>query len=156
MILRVPEKTTTGGYLDSIKTKSFIFHNHNTTMKKICFSAILAGMIISCGGSGDNAGKESKTENADVTKDPDYKKGLALIADSDCLTCHKIDETSTGPSYRQVADKYAGSDTSVVYLGGKIITGGKGVWGEAYMTPHADLSKEDAEAMAKYILLLKK
>ena len=38
----------------------------------------------------------------------------------------------------------------------KIIKGGTGVWGSALMTPHASLAQEDAEAMVKYILLLKK
>ena len=43
---------------------------------------------------------------ADPSSNPDYAKGLALIASSDCLTCHKVDETSTGPAYRDVANKY--------------------------------------------------
>ena len=79
-----------------------------------------------------------------------------MVGQSDCLTCHKIDEMLTGPSYRDVANKYAGADTAVKYLAGKIISGGKGVWGEVMMTPHAGISQEDAEAMAKYIMLLKK
>jgi cytochrome c len=125
-------------------------------MKRLCFLLLFAAVVAACG-SDDKAGKEAPVTTVDITQHPDYKKGLALIADSDCLTCHKIDEASTGPSYRQVADRYAASsDTAVPYLAGKIITGGKGVWGEAYMTPHSDLSNEDAEAMAKYILLLKK
>ena len=47
-------------------------------------------------------------------------------------------------------------DTIVSHLAGKIITGGSGVWGPALMTPHPTVSKEDAEAMVRYILLLKK
>jgi cytochrome c len=68
-----------------------------------------------------------------------------------------VDQVITGPTYRDVANKYANntSDTVVPYLAGKIITGGNGVWGEAFMTPHAGLSQADAEAMVKYILLLK-
>jgi len=63
----------------------------------------------------------------------------------------------TGPSYRQIAEKYAGaSDATITELGGKIIKGGNGVWGSALMTPHPAISQQDAEAMVKYILLLKK
>lgn len=119
-------------------------------------------ILFSCGSGGDEKkkdgdNKETVTET-DITKNPDYEKGLALVAPpNDCFTCHKVDETLTGPSYREVANKYAAmSDTIVTHLAGKIIKGGNGVWGEIYMTPHPGVTQEDAEAMVKYILLLKK
>ena len=93
----------------------------------------------------------------DLSVNPDYQKGLELISKSNCLTCHKVDETLIGPKYRDVANKYTGlPDTIIRHLAGKIINGGKGVWGEVLMTPHPEVSQEDAEAMVKYILLLKK
>lgn len=117
--------------------------------------------LMACGGGDKSESKadtpvaETKTE--DVSANPDYQKGLELVAKSDCLTCHKVDEKVTGPSYREVANKYAGtSDTIVSHLAGKIISGGSGVWGEVMMTPHPSLSREDAESMVKYIMLLKK
>ncbi len=119
----------------------------------------VTAVITSCGGGkeGKKTEGEKKEPVADNSKNPDYQKGLDLVGTSDCFTCHKIDEALTGPSYLDVAKKYAGtSDTVVSYLAGKIITGGKGVWGEVFMTPHAGISQEDAEAMAKYILLLNK
>ena len=54
---------------------------------------------------------------ADITKNPDYQKGVEIIAKSDCFTCHKIDEKNIGPAWRDVATKYAGQDTAVKYLG---------------------------------------
>ncbi len=129
-------------------------------MKKLLISFAVIGILISCGGSDDKKTESTdKKETAveDLSKNPDYQKGLELIGGSDCLTCHKVDEPVTGPSYRDVANKYAAAgDTIVAHLAGKIINGGKGVWGEVYMTPHTGLSQEDAEAMVKYILLLKK
>jgi cytochrome c len=93
----------------------------------------------------------------DNTRNPDYQKGLDLVVKSDCTTCHSVADKINGPAYRDVADKYAGyPDTIVSHLAGKIIQGGSGVWGEVPMTPHPALSKEDAEAMVKYVLLLKK
>jgi cytochrome c len=130
-------------------------------MKKIFFLFAVTATLASCGG-GDKKETGGKTDEPvaaadDVSKNPDYQKGLELIAKSDCLTCHKVDEKITGPSYRDVANKYAGtSDTVVNYLAGKVISGGSGVWGDVMMTPHPSISKEDAEAMVKYILLLKK
>jgi len=133
-------------------------------MKLFFLAFILSTALLSCGGGDDKKGENEKKDNAeqkttspDLSENPDYQKGLELIAKNDCLTCHKVDEALTGPKYRDVANKYAGlPDTIISHLAGKIISGGKGVWGEVYMTPHAALSKEDAEAMVKYILLLKK
>lgn len=139
-------------------------------MKNILFVFIVAFSFAACGGSGEKktetteSAKEETSKDApdnppanDISQNPDYKKGLSLIAKSDCPTCHKVDEPLTGPTYRDVANKYANMpDTIVSHLAGKIITGGKGVWGEISMTPHPALPKEDAEAMVRYILLLKK
>lgn len=98
----------------------------------------------------------SKTTTSTVdTKNPAYKKGLSLIAASDCLTCHKVDSKMIGPSYKEIADKYDSTAENIKMLAGKIIKGGAGVWSEVAMTPHAGMSTEDAEAMVKYIFLLK-
>ena len=124
-------------------------------MKKVILPLIAIAMLASCGGGAST--EEKSTPVAEKPKDPAYEKGLALVAQNDCLTCHKINEAFTGPSYSQVAEKYAGADAAKIKeIAEKIIKGGTGVWGSALMTPHASLSPEDAEAMVKYILLLKK
>jgi len=138
-------------------------------MKKIIFSIVLGTILFACNNSGDNKDEtatDSKATTAEPPKDeapaglsdnPVYQKGLGLVAKSDCLTCHKIDEPLTGPTYRDVANKYASMPDSIVqHLAKKIISGGSGVWGQVFMTPHAGVSMDDAEAMVKYILLLKK
>jgi cytochrome c len=132
-------------------------------MKKLLLSLTVAAFITACGGGdkkpeGETKPAEEKKEVAadDLSANPDYQKGLALVAKSDCFTCHKVDEKITGPTYRDVANKYENTAENIKLLAGKIIKGGSGVWGEAIMTPHASVSQEDAEAMAKYILLLKK
>ncbi|WP_187261067.1 c-type cytochrome [Pontibacter beigongshangensis] len=84
-----------------------------------------------------------------------YKQGAKLISQSDCLACHQEKTKVVGPSYTEVAKKYDFNDKNVDYLAGKIITGGKGVWGEIPMTPHPDLKEEDAKEMARYILSLR-
>jgi cytochrome c len=135
-------------------------------MKNILLLLIFVSSLISCGSNDDKkSGKETKMESDkketvnDLSQNPDYQKGLALVSKPEylCLTCHKIDEKLTGPAYRDVANKYAGMpDTIVTHLAKKIISGGNGVWGEIFMTPHPTLSQADAEVMVKYILLLKK
>ena len=85
----------------------------------------------------------------------DADKGLNLIASSDCLTCHKIEEKLVGPAYRDVAKKYAGQPGAVDSLANKIIHGGAGNWGPTPMSPHPALAKDDAKVMVQYILSLK-
>ena len=124
-------------------------------MKYLLLPFVLV-MLAACGGS-ESKSKTEVPKTADVTKNPDYQRGLELITKSDCFTCHQIDDKLTGPPYREVANKYAGMpDTIVTHLANKVISGGSGVWGQVIMTPHPALSQADAEAMVKYVLLLKK
>ena len=131
-------------------------------MKRVLFISSLFLFLYACN-SGDKTSAttsketpEIKEKAPDLSSNPDYQKGLALIAKNDCLTCHSVADKIQGPAYRDVANKYAGmGDTIVSHLADKIISGGTGVWGDIPMIPHATVSKEDAEAMVKYILLLK-
>lgn len=107
----------------------------------------------------EGAKKEAGTESeVDITKHPDYQPGLDVIGKSDCLTCHRPYEKIQGPTYHDVAVRYADSAraTIVPSLAKKVIEGGVGVWGEIPMTPHPGLTQEEAEAAVKYVLLLKK
>ncbi|MEM0993761.1 MAG: ThuA domain-containing protein [Bacteroidota bacterium] len=83
-----------------------------------------------------------------------FAAGKALMAKSDCSTCHQKNEKSIGPTYLQIAAKYKADDTATKYLAGKIIRGGGGVWGERAMAAHPKISEEDATKMAEYILSL--
>jgi len=84
-----------------------------------------------------------------------FEKGESLIATSDCLSCHQVEQKLVGPAYKAVAEKYEATDKNIDYLSTKIIQGGAGVWGQIPMSPHPDLSKENATEMVKYILSLK-
>ncbi|MFY7978672.1 MAG: c-type cytochrome [Sediminibacterium sp.] len=132
-------------------------------MRKILYTLSTAILLVACGGGATNKTSTTETTTETTTSsetklsdNPDYTKGLALIAGSDCLTCHKVAEKSIGPAYQDVAAKYENTDDNIEMLAGKIIKGGSGNWGAIPMTAHANLSQEDAEAMVKYILLLKK
>lgn len=122
------------------------------------------GLLSSCGGGNDkNTETEARKDEAqDVAKEdeasenPDYEKGLELVGKNDCLTCHKVNEASTGPAYSAVAAKYPNNAEVIDSLADKVIKGGAGNWGVVPMTPHPQLSKEDAATMVKYVLSLKK
>lgn len=82
--------------------------------------------------------------------------GMKLMETLDCKACHKIEQKSVGPGYRDVAKKYSkDKKADVDHLVNKIINGGSGVWGEVMMPPHASLSKADAKKLTSYILSLK-
>lgn len=134
-------------------------------MKKYYVAIALLVLIGACSTNTSTETKDAKaTEPApatapatnDLSANPDYQKGLELVAKSDCLTCHKISEKLTGPAYKEVAAKYENTDANITMLATKIIKGGQGVWGTIPMTPHAQLSEADAKQMVKYILLLRK
>lgn len=132
-------------------------------MKRIFITAMAFAVLVACNSNSDKGDKktdgatDNKTEEVDITQSPEYQEGLELISKSDCLTCHKVDERLTGPSYREVANKYADQAPGVIpQLAEKIVKGGSGVWGEVPMLAHPTISQSDAEKMVKYILLLKK
>lgn len=83
------------------------------------------------------------------------QEGEALIAKSDCLSCHRLDVKLIGPAYKDVAVKYPPTDDNYNYLIAKIINGGSGVWGPVAMSPHPALKTTDAKKMVKYILSIK-
>ncbi len=129
-------------------------------MKQILFTSAIALAFIACGGAGtekkEQPKEEPKQEASTAPSDnPDYEKGLTLIAASDCLTCHKVDEKLVGPAYRDVANKYENNEANIKMLAAKVIKGGTGVWGEVPMAAHPTIPLADAEQMVKYVLLLK-
>ena len=74
-----------------------------------------------------------------------------------CMACHNVDNKIVGPSYKDVAKKYAGDKSSLDALTKKVIAGGKGVWGEIPMPPKGGTALKDDEIkkVIAWILTLK-
>jgi cytochrome c len=122
-------------------------------MKKIILTALLAATIISCGDKKkQNLEDDSEYSNEEIVNE-EVVIATGLIAASDCLACHRIDEKLVGPSYKEIAAKYTSKDQEVLIK--SIIEGGSGKWGEVPMTAHPDITKADATEMVKYILSTK-
>ncbi len=79
----------------------------------------------------------------------------ALVVKSNCLACHQVDKRKYGPTFKEVAAKYANDDKAATKLAKKIKAGGSGVWGQDVMPPQPQVSKADALILAKYVLALK-
>ena len=124
-------------------------------MKKIMIGLMVISIFYACG-DGAGAGRNtSSNEKKDAAQSPEYEAGFNLVAKTGCPTCHKVDEASTGPSFKSIATKYPNNADTYQNLALKIIKGGAGVWGQIPMTPHPEVSQEDATKMVKYIMLLK-
>lgn len=127
-------------------------------MKKVIIIFSLVLTITSCGNNSDTKEKSSADTTAakQETKDPEAAKGLTLINQSDCFGCHKLTESSIGPAYAAIAAKYKtitpqNMDSMVT----QINNGGSGRWGTVPMTPHPQISRQDAESMVHYIMSIK-
>ena len=77
--------------------------------------------------------------------------GKNIMEVSDCKTCHKPDEKSIGPSFKQITEKYKADPAAPEMLAKKIISGGGGVWGETAMSAHPGLSAGEAKQLVEYI-----
>jgi len=78
-----------------------------------------------------------------------------LLQKFGCLACHAVDKKVIGPSYKEVAAKYAGDKNALDALAKKVKAGGQGVWGQVPMPPNPQVSDADLQAMVKYILVQK-
>ena len=106
-------------------------------MKKVLFTMVIAAGLYACGGGEETTEtkpisnatteeaaapvKEEATTKAEEppkeeTKAVAKKDGKALIAGSDCRTCHKDDQKLIGPAYQDVAKKYEKNAKNVKML----------------------------------------
>ncbi len=130
-------------------------------MKKTAFYGLclaLAGLAFACGSKKDGEAKEEFVANETATATPAsvdvIAQGEALVKGSDCKTCHHPVNKIIGPAHTEVAKKYDFTEANVKMLADKIMKGGTGVWGQVPMNGHPDLSQDDAEKMARYVLSL--
>lgn len=79
----------------------------------------------------------------------------ALAKAKNCMACHAVDKKLVGPSYKDVAAKYAGQKDAVDKLAAKIVKGGSGVWGPVPMPANAQVNEADAKKLAAWVLSLK-
>jgi cytochrome c len=77
---------------------------------------------------------------------------MDLAKKSNCMSCHQVDKKLVGPSYQDVAKKYAGKADAQKMLAEKVKKGGKGAWGEVPMPPNAAVKDADIDTLVKWIL----
>ena len=100
-----------------------------------------------------NDGSNSRRKDLNEVKSDDGP-GATLITKNDCKSCHSIDHALVGPSFIAIASRYKSEPEERERLALKIISGGAGEWGERVMTPHPNLSKQQALEIVNYIYSL--
>jgi len=138
----------------------------------LSMAVIATAMVVvsACGGSGSTSSESATAETSapapapekeisleeKYKDDPVYIKGVELMGQNDCPSCHMLERKIVGPSYADVAAKYENTQENIDLLASRVIAGNVGVWGEIPMPAHPTLSEEDAKELAKFVLLLKK
>lgn len=80
----------------------------------------------------------------------------ALAKKYACVACHNIKGAkSVGPTYADVAKKYAGQKDVEAKLVEKVKKGGSGVWGQVPMPPNAAVPDAEVRALVKWVLSIK-
>ena len=130
-------------------------------MKKIAFVMVWVAAAVIAVACGPKTEKKAEEEYKPAEVAPEKQaaadpvvEGETLVKASDCKTCHHKTNKLIGPAHLDVAKKYAFTKDNVTMLADKIMKGGSGVWGELPMSPHPDITKNDAEKMAQYVLSL--
>ena len=78
-----------------------------------------------------------------------------LAQKKNCLACHAADKKLVGPSYKDVAAKYAGQTDAAAKLAEKIQKGGVGAWGQVPMPANPQVNAEEAKQLATWVLSIK-
>lgn len=122
-------------------------------MKKIVI--LIYAMLMLGFSNGQNTPGAVQKPGAIVLNQKEVEAGRILVAESDCKTCHVKEYTLIGPGYKEVAQRYPLTESTIQYLSKKIIAGGGGVWGENEMAAHKTLTPDQARKIILYIYSLK-
>ncbi|MDB0543755.1 cytochrome C [Ralstonia solanacearum] len=76
----------------------------------------------------------------------------ALASRYACVACHQPATKTVGPSWTDIAAKYADGSKSAEQLAACVKRGGSGHWGAVPMPAQAALSDADAVTLAKWVL----
>ncbi len=78
--------------------------------------------------------------------------GLAGIKASNCLNCHAFNTKLIGPSFYEIGKRYPLTKVNLDLMVKRIREGSTGVWGNITMPTHTELTREETQEMATWIL----
>jgi len=77
---------------------------------------------------------------------------LELAQKNACTACHAVDARRVGPTYLDIARRYAGQPGAVEQIAQNIRLGGMGRWGQIPMPAQLGLSDVEARTLAAWII----
>jgi cytochrome c len=77
---------------------------------------------------------------------------MDLAKAKNCTACHAVDKKLIGPSFKDVAAKYANDKDAVAKLSKKVREGGVGVWGQVPMPANPQVSADEATTLVKWVM----
>jgi cytochrome c551/c552 len=69
-----------------------------------------------------------------------------------CSGCHTVDKRVVGPSFREIAQRYAGNASAAASLAQKVRKGGQGAWGQVPMPPAPGISDAELNTLIGWVL----
>lgn len=72
-----------------------------------------------------------------------------------CSTCHAATARMIGPSFKEIAARYAKQEGAEDKLTQRVRKGSSGVWGAIPMPANAQVSEAEARALVKWIMTQK-
>jgi cytochrome c len=89
---------------------------------------------------------------APVYANEEDSKAQAIAKQNSCLGCHAVNKKIVGPSFQEVAKKYANNPGATTFLKTKIQKGGSGSWGVVPMPANVKLTDADLSLLASWVL----
>lgn len=87
---------------------------------------------------------------------PQALANAALAKKSNCLSCHTPDKALVGPSFQDIAKRYANDKAAEARLVEKVKKGGSGVWKDQGITvpmpPNSTVKDADIKTLVKWVL----
>jgi cytochrome c len=83
-----------------------------------------------------------------------FAQGTKLMTKYHCESCHSIDKTMSGPSFRDVAKHYADDPHAREEVANNILNGSSGAWGMPLPMPPTAVPDGDLKPLVDWILSL--
>jgi cytochrome c551/c552 len=90
--------------------------------------------------------------DAGASGDPAVAPVARLLEAHACVGCHATDKRVVGPSFREIAQRYAAEGGAAARLAAKVRNGGQGAWGAIPMPPATGIPDSELGKLIDWVL----
>jgi cytochrome c len=80
---------------------------------------------------------------------------MDLAKKNSCMGCHAMESKLVGPSFKDIANRYAKDKDALGKVSASIQKGGAGKWGSITMPPFGHLTEAEVRTLATWVLVTK-